>query len=534
MASRPRIVTAQEAARVIPSGATMAASAMGLAGWAEEVALAIRDRFLATGQPRGLTLVHSTGLGNWKDKGGHHLAHEGLLARWIGGHIGASPELARLVMQNKCQGYCLPQGVVVHLYREIAAKRPGVLTKVGIQTFIDPRLEGGRLNSISHEERVKVVQFEGDEYLFYPTFPIHVGLIRGSVADENGNLTQDREGVLLEALPVAQAAKNCGGIVIAQVEQIAKAGSLHPKRVKVPGILVDFIVVAKPENHMQTAGQYYEPAFAGELKIPLGAIPKLPFDERVIIGRRSAMELTPGAIVNLGIGMADCVATIAAEEGASDLITLTTELGNIGGVPAAGHLDFGHAYNGEATVEHQSQFDWYDGGGLDLACLGMAEADQFGNVNVSKFRGRAIGCGGFVNITYSSKKVVFCGSFTAQGLKVTGQDGRLVILEEGKTKKFTRLVEQVTFSGKYASSVRRPVLYVTERAVFTLEDGQMTLIEIAPGVDLERDVLAQMEFVPRISTNLRPMLPALFNPVWGGLRQFVEGSEHPKSKCVPA
>jgi propionate CoA-transferase len=518
---RSKLVTPEEAAALIPSGATIAASAMGLAGWAEEVALALRDRFLSTGQPRNLTFVHSTGLGNWKDKGAHHLAHEGMVTKWVGGHIGCSPEFAKLVMQNKCEGYCLPQGVIVHLYREIAAKRPGVLTKVGIHTFIDPRVEGGKLNSISNQDYVKVVEFEGNEYLFYKSFPINVALIRGTVADENGNVTEDREGVLLEALPVAQAAKNYGGIVIAQVEHVAKVGSLHPKHVKVPGVLVDYIVVGKPENHFQTMGRYYEPAFAGELKIPLGAIPKLPFDERVFIARRAAMELTPGAIVNLGIGIADGIASVAADEGISDLMTLTTELGNVGGVPGNG-LDFGHAYNSEATIEHQSQFDWYDGGGLDLAFLGLAETDQFGNVNVSKFKGRAIGCGGFIDITQGSKKVVFCGTFTAQGLKVTADRGKLVILQEGKTKKFLKGVEQITFSGKYANKINQPVLYITERAVFTLENGEVTLKEIAPGIDLDKDVLQQMEFTPQIARDLKRMPQELFQPTWGGLRQMIE------------
>lgn len=523
MPVRSKVVSAQQAASFIRDGSTIAASAMGLAGWPEEVALALRDRFLSTGEPRDLTLVHSTGLGNWKDKGAHHLAHEGLVTRWIGGHIGCSPEFAKLVMQNKCEGYCLPQGVIVQLYREIAAKRPGVLTKIGMKTFIDPRVEGGKLNAISREEHVKVVEFEGEEYLFYRSFPINVAFIRGTVADENGNLTEDREGVLLEALPVAQAAKNHHGIVIAQVEHVAKAGSLDPKHVKVPGVLVDYIVVSKPENHFQTMGRYYEPAFAGELKIPLEAIPRLSFDERIFIARRSAMELTPGAIVNLGIGMADGIASVAAEEGVSELMTLTTELGNIGGVPGNG-LDFGHAYNSEATIEHQSQFDWYDGGGLDLACLGLAETDQFGNVNVSKFKGRGIGCGGFINITQSSKKVVFCGTFTAQGLKVTARDGKLVIVEEGKTKKFLKNVEQITFSGKYASEVNQPVVYVTERAVFKLIQGQMMLVEIAPGVDLERDILANMEFTPKIAEGVRLMPTGIFEPTWGGLRQIVEGA----------
>lgn len=517
-----KIKTSNEVAALITDGSTIGISAFGLAGWAEEVGQAIEKRFLEVGHPRNITCVQGSAVGDWKEGGTTRLGYEGLVKRWVGALIGPSHKMAKLVVENKVEAYTLPQGVIVQLWREIAAKRPGLMTKVGLGTYVDPRIEGGKMNSLTTEEIVKVVEFEGEEWLFYKSFPVDVAIIRGSVADENGNLTMDREGILLEALPLAQATKNSGGIVIAQVEHIAKANSLHPKHVKVPGILVDYIVVAtKPENQWQTEGLYFSPAFAGDLKVPLDSIPELPLDERKIIARRAAMELEPGAVVNLGVGMPSDVAAVAAEEKASELITLTTEPGGIGGVPAS-KPNFGHSYNADAYVEHQAQFDFYDGGGIDVAFLGLAQTDKDGNVNVSKFRGRPNGCGGFINITQNSKKVVYCGAFTAGGLVVDIKDGQLVIVQEGKAKKFLDQVEQITFSGKYAQKVKQPVLYVTERAVFALEDGQMTLIEIAPGIDLEKDVLAMMDFKPRISPDLKTMPIEIFQPEWGQLKHIIE------------
>ncbi|WP_258359842.1 acyl CoA:acetate/3-ketoacid CoA transferase [Moorella sulfitireducens (nom. illeg.)] len=518
----PKIRTADEVAALIRDGATVAAAAFGLAGWPEEIARAIERRFLATGHPRDLTLVHGSATGDWKEKGITRLGHEGLIKRWIGAHIGSSANMCRLVEEDKIEAYNLPQGVIVHLWREIAARRPGVITKVGLGTFVDPRTGGAKLNSRTTEDIVQVIELEGEEYLFFKTFPVDVALIRGTVADENGNLTMDKEGILVEALPLAQATRNSGGTVIAQVEYVAKAGTLHPKDVKVPGILVDYIVVCTDtEYHYQTEGTYYNPAFAGEIKVPLEALQPLPLDERKIIARRAAMELIPGAIVNLGVGIPSDVAAVAAEEKAVDLMTLTTEAGSIGGVPAS-LPHFGHAYNAEATIEHHAQFDFYDGGGIDVAFLGQAQVDAEGNVNVSKFGRRVIGCGGFINISQTSKKVVFCGTFTAGGLKVRVEDGKLAIEQEGRSKKFINKVDQITFSGRYAQKIKQPVLYVTERAVFNLDDGGVTLIEIAPGVDLEKDILAQMDFKPRIASNLKSMPREIFLPRWGQLRGIIE------------
>jgi propionate CoA-transferase len=519
-----KVISVEEAAAKIKDGATISSPIIGLAGWSEEVARAIAKRYQETGHPKGCTIVCGSAMGNHKDKGPHVLGIEGLLTKYIGAHTHGSPNIGALIQNNKMLAYCFPQGVVVQLFREIAAKRAGMLSKVGLGTFVDPRIEAGKMNALTRNEPDlnEVVTFAGEEYIWYKTFPIDVALIRGTTADEKGNISMEKEGAALEALPVAQAARNSGGIIIAQVEYLAKAGTLHPKDVKVPGVLVDYVVVSKnpQEWHMQSEGVYYQPAFSGERKVPLGALPDFPFDERLFILRRAAMELKPNSVVNLGIGIPDRLATVAAQEGAADLMTLTTEVGAVGGVPA-GWPNFGMSYNAECFIDHQNMFDWYDGGGIDTAFLGLGEADKNGNVNVSKFAGRPIGCGGFINITTSSKEVVYCGTFTVDGLKATAKDGKVVILQEGRKKKFIDHVEQITFSGKYAARNKKPVLYITERAVFKLIDGEITLIEIAPGINIEKDILPHMEFTPKISKDLKSMPPEIFQPKWGRLKEII-------------
>ncbi len=522
-----KIISAEEAAALIQDGVTICAPIMGLAGWPEEIARAIAKRYEETKHPKDLTLVCGSAMGNHKDKGPHVIGIEGLVTRFIGAHTHGSPNIGALIQNNKMLAYCFPQGVVVHMYREIAAKRFGVMTKIGLGTFVDPRIEGGKMNELTRNapDLNEVVTFNGEEYLWYKPFPIHVGLIRGTKADERGNISMEKEGAFLEALPVAQAAKNSGGIVIAQVEYVTKAGTLHPKSIQVPGVMVDHIVVAKnpQEFHMQSEGVYYHPAFSGDVVMPLGALPELPFDERLFILRRAAMELEADSVVNLGIGIPDRMATLTGHEGVSHMMTLTTEAGAVGGVPA-GWPNFGMTYNPETFIMHTNMFDWYDGGGIDQTFLGMGEIDSSGNVNVSKFGGRPIGCGGFINITTTAKRVAFCGTFTTGGLKTTAENGKLKILQEGSRKKFLNTVEQITFSGKYAAN-GRTILYITERAVFQLIDGKMTLIEIAPGIDLEKDILPQMEFKPEISPNLRPMPEHLFREEWGRLKGIIEAKK---------
>ena len=516
-----KVITAEQAAALIKDGVTIGSSVMGLAGWPEELAIAIEKRFEQTGHPRDITLVHSSAAGDHAQKGATHLGHEGLVKRLICGNAAGAPSLVRLIQEDKIECYFIPQGVICQLWRAIAGNKPGVITKVGLRTFVDPRLEGGKITSITREDLVQLIEINGEEWLLYKKFPIDVAIIRGSVADENGNLTMDREMCILEALPLAMAAKNSGGIVLAQVEHIAKTGTLHPKAVRVPGALIDYVFTAKPENHMQTQQTYFNPAFAGDIKVPVESIPPLPLDAKKIIARRAAVELVPNSIINLGVGIPTTVSAIAAEEGVSDEMTLTTEIGLFGGIPASARWDFGAAYNYEASIDHASMFDFYDGGGLDVTFLGMAQADQEGNVNVTKFGRQVAGPGGFVNISQNSKKVVFCGNFTT-GAETEVRDGKLVITKEGKGNKFVSQVDQVSFSGKYAAQINQPVVYVTERAVFTLEEGALTLIEIAPGVDLEKDVLGQMGFKPRISKNLKTMDSGIFQEKWGRLKDYIK------------
>jgi len=512
------VVTGEEAVSQIKDGDTVATGGFTTTNLPFELLHALRDRFTKTGRPRDLTIVQPAGQSGGKGVGFDSIAIEGLIKKMVFTHTGKAPTISDMIMNNKIIAYCLPQGVISQMFREIAAKRPCLISHTGLYTFVDPRVEGGKVNDITKKEEdlVKLIEIDGKEYLLYKTVPVDFALIRGTTSDERGNISMEKEGVTLENLSIAQATRNCGGTVAVQVEKVTK--SIPSRRVEIPGILVDYVVVAsKPEYTWQTVHESYNPAISGETKIPPSSAKPGPLDERKVIGRRAAMEIKTGDIINLGIGMATEVANVSMEENIYEKFVLTVESGVIGGVPLSA-LDFGVGVNFEALIDQPYQFDFYQGGGLDLAFLGMAQADEKGNTNVSKFSGRFAGCGGFIDIAQNAKKVVFCGTLTAKGLEVKVGDGRLKILQDGSIKKFVKNVEHITFSGEYAGKLGKEVLYVTERAVFRLGKRGLVLEEIAPGVDLEKDVLARMEFSPTVSRELKLMDEKIFRETKMGIQ----------------
>ena len=503
-----KVVPAADAIAIVRDGDTIAFSGFVGTGTPDELIGELEKRFLETGHPRDLTLVFAAAPGDGKDRGLNKLAHKGLVKRVIGGHWSLVPKLGAMAVANEIEAYNLPLGVISHLFRDIGAHRAGAITKVGLRTFVDPRLGGGRLNACTKDALVRVMQLEGEEWLFYKAFPITVAFIRGTTSDLAGNITMEHEALILDNLAIATAAKNSGGFVIAQVERVCGHGALNARQVIVPGVMVDCVVIAQPHNHHQTYGTVYSAAFASEYRVALDMLTPMPLDERKIIARRAAFELPMGGVVNLGIGMPEGVAAVANEERVLGHLTLTAEPGVIGGVPQSG-LDFGAAINTEAVIHQNQQFDFYDGGGLDMACLGMAEVDADGNVNVSRFGPKLAGAGGFINISQNARKLVFVGTFTAGGLRVEIDGTDLVIVKEGRSRKFVKAVEQITFSGAYAAEKEQPVLYVTERCVFRRTHDGMELTEVAPGIDIERDILAHMDFKP-IIRDPKPMDPRIF------------------------
>lgn len=513
-----QIINAARAASLIEDGWTFASAGFVGAGHPESLSRAIEKRFLETGAPRNLTLVYAAGQGDRTERGAARFAYEGLVKRVIGGHwLGTGPRMAQLVNDNKVEAYNLPQGVIAHLYRAIAGHKPGVITKTGLNTFIDPRHDGARLNSAAKQDIIELVKLRGEDYLLYHAFPIHCALIRATSADPDGNLSMEDEALTQDVLALAQAARNSGGIVIAQVRRMVEKHSVPLSHVKVPGILVDYVVLAEdPTDHWMTYGEEHNRAYCGQHIEPVHAFRPDALSLRKIIQRRAFLELhrlasasTRSLVVNVGTGMPAGVGKIAREEGFSRF-TMTIESGPIGGTPMDSP-SFGAALNPECIVSHAEQFDFYDGGGIDVSFLGLAEVDGAGNVNVSKFGSKVAGVGGFVNITQSARHLVFMGALTAGGLEIAAAGGKLSILKEGRVRKFVPRVGHLSFNGPYTESLGITVRYVTERAVFEMREGKLTLIEIAPGIDLERDVLAQLDTPVRVAAEVQTMDARVFN-----------------------
>tara|TARA_R100000935_G_scaffold58902_1_gene99345 strand:- start:1286 stop:2848 length:1563 start_codon:yes stop_codon:yes gene_type:complete len=505
-----KVITAKEAAALVQDGHGIIASGSG-GGHAvpERLLEALGTRFRETSSPRGLTLAHVVGIGDRKTRGAAHLADPALVSRLITSALIDSPAFIPLALQNLIETYTLPQGVLSQMLRDMAAGRPGLITRTGLHTFVDPRQNGGLQGGTQTEPRVELMEIDGAEWLRFLPFQLDIAFLRGTTADEDGNISMEQEAIPGEMLSTAQAVRRMGGKVIVQVKRLAKAGSLPGRSVRIPGILVDHVVLDPDQS--QTYATHYDASYAGELRVPLGSIRPLPFDHRKIIARRAAMELKPGVVCNIGAGISTGISSVAAEEGILDAITLTNEQGFIGGAPLTGP-DSGAAQNFAAMVDQPYQFDFYDGGGIDRAFLSFVEVNATGDVNISRFGETIVGIGGFINISQNAKMTIFSGTFTAGGLEVHCADGKLQIVTEGRHRKFCNTLQQLTYSGALASREGRGALFVTERAVFSIVEGELTLQEIAPGIDLDRDVLAHMDFEPQIAPTLRKMDARLFAP----------------------
>lgn len=515
-----KVVSAEYAVSLIKDEMTLGVGGFITYGVPEDLLEHLKDRYKSTGSPKDLTLFHAAACGDGGEKGCNNLGEEGLLSKLICGHIGQEPRLNKLVVENKLSAFMIPQGVGSHLTRAIAGGKSGVLTHVGLKTYADPRFEACKVNAKaeeSEEEVVSLVNIDGKKQLFYKSFPIDICFIKVSIADEFGNATLEKEACYTEQLEMAMATHNSGGIVILEAEKIVQKGSLDVRNIKIHGFMVDYVVVGDPKISLQsTSVPSYRPELSGEIKVPQNDIDVLPLNNRKVCGRRGALELEKGKLVNLGLGMPDGVGSVAGEEGINNEFTLSVESGVLGGVPTGGVL-LGGTVNPEAIYKQPDTFDLYDGGGIDLAFLGAAEFDEKGNVNVSKFSGKVVGPGGFINITQNAKKVVFMGTFTAKGLKEKIVDGKLVIEQEGANVKFKKNVEQVTFSADYAMETGQEILYITERAVFELTSEGLKLIEIAPGIDIEKHILPYMEFKPIVADNVKLMEERIFKEEKMGL-----------------
>jgi propionate CoA-transferase len=517
--ARLRVLTAAEAVELIPNNAVVCINSSSGLHCPDAVLRALGERFEATGAPVGLTTIHPIAAGDmYGVLGIDHIARPGLLQRVIAGSYPSgpsslpSPRIWQMINNNEVEAYNIPSGIVFHMLRESAAQRPGVLTQVAMDTYVDPRRLGGRMNDCTPEGVVRLVEFDGREWLYFPAISPDVAIIRGTTADEDGNVSMEHEGAYLGAYDVALAAHNNGGTVIAQVKRLTTRGALAPQAVRVPGILVDVVVV--DPDQWQTTQTPYEPAISGETRRPMSAFAAVPWGTDKVIARRAALALRQDEAVNLGFGISALVPQILLEEGLHGQVTWVIEQGAVGGIPLT-DFQFGCAANAQAIVSSPDQFTYFQGGGFDRSLLSFMQVDRWGNVNVSRLNARphvTSGVGGFIDITSNAKSIVFSGYFTAGGLDVRIEDGVLRIAKEGKARKFAQDVEHVTFSGRRAQQTGQNVVYVTERCVIRLEPEGLTVIEVAPGVDLERDVLGQSDAPLRVSPSLQLMDPRLFRP----------------------
>ncbi|MFV0384248.1 acyl CoA:acetate/3-ketoacid CoA transferase [Paracoccus sp. (in: a-proteobacteria)] len=494
-------MTAEAAVALIPDGATVGLIGGG-GGLCEATQLHERceARFLETGHPRDLTVVHALGIGDRDQTGMNRFAHDGMVRRVIGGHWVWSPRMQQMAAENRIEAYVLPGGVAMQLMREIAAGRPGLFTHVGLGTFCDPRREGGRMNKAATEPLVELAEIDGREYLRYLPFPVHACLLKGSTADEDGNISLDEEPANLDSAAMAMAVRNSGGVVIVQVRARVPAGTLGARQVRIPAAMVNAVVVDPDQR--QGYGIIHDPTISGQAHHaePLPPMPDLSV--RQVIARRARQELRRGAVVNYGFGIPDEIASLVAARGERGLYHQTIEHGTYGGTLLTGTL-FGYARNPTCMIDGPSQFDFYSGGGLDIAFLGFGEFDGQGDVNASKLGGLPVGPGGFIDIAQNARKVVFCGTFDARGAQVEPGEGALRIGRHGTVRKLVDRVAQVTFSGEQAIRRGQEAIYVTERAVFILRPDGMHLTEIAPGIDLQADILDRIGFAPKIGTLAR-------------------------------
>jgi propionate CoA-transferase len=510
-----KLISAEQAAQKIGDKDFLIVGGNGGTGAPELLLQALESRYLATGAPSALTLFHVTGIGAVTSLGLCRLAHRGLVQRVFGGNYGLQLPFMSLITSGELEAYNFPQGVMAQLCRAMAAKQPGVITHVGLHTYVDPRQEGGRMNARTVEPMVEVVHLAGREWLFFRAPSPNIAFLRGTSSDEDGYISMEHEATTREDLSIAQAVHNAGGIVICQVKRLVERRVVNPHMVKIPGYLVDFIVLAP--DQMQTYATSYDPSRSGETKTPASIFKPDALTDRRAIARRAAFQFRPDDVVNIGVGISALIPNVVAEEGMDDMLTMTVESGVIGGFPGYAR-EFGTAYNPRAIIDQPYQFDFYDGGGLTCAFLSFAEVDDGGNVNVTRFGNRYDGAGGFINISQNARRVVFSGTLTGGDRDVIVQDGGLVIRREGGIRKFVVGVGQVSFNGRCAQDRGQDVLFVTERAVFRLEEAGLVLIEIAPGVRLREDVLDHMDFEPRIDRNLGLMDKRIFQEGVIGLR----------------